>query len=55
MARLEAKIVCETRLGRFAEICLLAADPPFRDDGVIRGLQALRVGADVRRAKRGAS
>ena len=55
LARLEAKIVFETLLERFAEIRLLADDPPFRDNVVIRGLQALPVGADVRRAKRGGS
>jgi pimeloyl-[acyl-carrier protein] synthase len=51
LARLEAKIVFEALLERFEEVRLLADNPPFRDNVVIRGLQALPVGADVRRAK----
>lgn len=51
LARLEAKIVFETLLERFAEIRLLVDNPPFRDNVVIRGLQALPVGASAARAK----
>jgi cytochrome P450 len=51
LARLEAKIVLETLLERFAEVRLLVDNPPFRDNVVIRGLQALPIGAEVRRAK----
>jgi pimeloyl-[acyl-carrier protein] synthase len=52
LARLEAQISFETLLEWFAEIRLLIEDPPFRDNVVIRGLQALPVGADLLHAKR---
>jgi cytochrome P450 len=47
LARLEARIVFETLLERFAEMRLLTADPPFRDNIVLRGLEVLPVGATV--------
>jgi pimeloyl-[acyl-carrier protein] synthase len=55
LARLEARIVFETLLERFAEMHLLTADPPFRDNVVLRGLEALPIGASWSRMKRRAS
>ena len=55
LARLEAKIVFETLLERFVEMHLLTADPPYRDNVVLRGLAALPVGATVERMKPRAS
>jgi cytochrome P450 len=55
LARLEARIVFEMLLERFAEMRLLAEDPPFRDNVVLRGLKALPVGANMSRTKRKAS
>jgi cytochrome P450 len=52
LARLEARITFETLLQRFAEMHLLTPDPPFRDNIVLRGLEALPVGATVARAER---
>jgi pimeloyl-[acyl-carrier protein] synthase len=52
LARLEARIVFETLLERFAEMRLRTAKPPFRDNVVLRGLAELPVGATVPRAKR---
>jgi pimeloyl-[acyl-carrier protein] synthase len=55
LARLEARIVFETLLERFTEIRLLTADPPFRDNIVLRGLEALPIGAPAPRIQRRAS
>jgi cytochrome P450 len=55
LARLEARIVFETLLERFADMRLLTADPPYRDNVVLRGLKALPVGATVPHMKRQAS
>jgi pimeloyl-[acyl-carrier protein] synthase len=55
LARLEARIVFETLLERFADMRLLIADPPYRDNVVLRGLKALPVGATVPHMKRQAS
>jgi pimeloyl-[acyl-carrier protein] synthase len=55
LARLEARIVFETLLERFVEMHLLAADPPFRDNVVLRGLQALPISAAMPRVKSRAS
>jgi cytochrome P450 len=52
LSRLEARITFETLLERFAEMRLLTADPPFRDNIVLRGLETLPVGATVRLAAR---
>jgi pimeloyl-[acyl-carrier protein] synthase len=52
LARLEARIVFETLLERFAAMRLLTADPPFRDNIVLRGLEVLPVGATVPLAER---
>jgi pimeloyl-[acyl-carrier protein] synthase len=52
LARLEARIVFEALLERFTEIHLLIRDPPFRDNVVLRGLQALPIGASISRSKR---
>jgi pimeloyl-[acyl-carrier protein] synthase len=52
LARLEARIVFETLQERFSEMRLLIADPPFRDNIVLRGLEALPVGATLSRAGR---
>jgi cytochrome P450 len=52
LARLEARITFETLLERFAEMRLLTADPPFRDNIVLRGLGVLPVGATVPLAER---
>src|ERR671922_730103 len=52
LARLEASITLETLLERFPEMSLLTADPPFRDNIVLRGLEALPVGATRSRAGR---
>jgi cytochrome P450 len=55
LARLEARIVFQTLLERFAEMHLLVADPPFRDNVVLRGLRELPIGAAVRHTTRRAS
>ena len=47
LARLEARIAFETLLERFAEMRLLRADPPFRDNIVLRGLVVLPIGASM--------
>jgi cytochrome P450 len=47
LARLEAKIAFETLLERFADMRLRTTAPPFRDNIVLRGLEALPVGATV--------
>jgi cytochrome P450 len=52
LARLEARIVFETLLERFAEIRLLTANPPFRDNVVLRGLAELPIRATMRRVRR---
>jgi pimeloyl-[acyl-carrier protein] synthase len=52
LARLEARIVFETLLERFGEMHLLTAEPPFRDNVVLRGLEALPIGTTVPRMKR---
>jgi pimeloyl-[acyl-carrier protein] synthase len=52
LARLESRIVFETLLERFTELRLLAADPPFRDNVVLRGLATLPIGANMPGAKR---
>jgi hypothetical protein len=49
---LEARIALETLLERFAEMCLLTAKPPFRDNVVLRGLAELPVSATMPRVKR---
>jgi pimeloyl-[acyl-carrier protein] synthase len=49
LARLEAKVVFETLLERFTEMHLLTADPPFRDNVVLRGLEVLPIGATMAR------
>ncbi len=55
LSRLEARIVFETLLERFAEMHLLTADPPFRDNVVLRGLEALPIATTAPRLKRRAS
>jgi cytochrome P450 len=55
LARLEAKIAFETLLERFAEMHLRKADPPFGDNIVFRGLEALPIGATTARLQRRAS
>jgi pimeloyl-[acyl-carrier protein] synthase len=55
LARLEARVVFETLSERFAEMHLLTGDPPFRDNVVLRGLEALPIGATVPGMKRHAS
>jgi cytochrome P450 len=55
LARLEARIVFETLLERFTEIHLGIADPPFRDNIVLRGLEALPIATTAPRLKRRAS
>jgi len=45
LARLEAKIAFETLLERFTAMQLRTADPPFRDNVVLRGLEALPISA----------
>jgi pimeloyl-[acyl-carrier protein] synthase len=55
LARLEARVVFETLLERFTEMRLLVADPPFRDNVVLRGLKDLPVGTKMSRTKRKAS
>jgi cytochrome P450 len=52
LARLEARILFETLLERLPEIRLLTADPPFSDNIVLRGLEALPVGAAAPLARR---
>jgi cytochrome P450 len=44
LARLEGRIAFEAMLERFAELRLLTPQPPFKDNIVLRGLQALPVG-----------
>jgi pimeloyl-[acyl-carrier protein] synthase len=51
LARLEARIAFETLLERFTEMHLLTANPPFRDNVVLRGLEALPIGATMARVK----
>ena len=48
----EARITFETLLERFAEMRILTADPPFRDNIVLRGLEVLPIGATVPLAER---
>lgn len=55
LARLEARIVFATLLERFTEMHLLAAEPPFRDNIVLRGLEVLPIGTTVPGLKRRAS
>jgi pimeloyl-[acyl-carrier protein] synthase len=55
LARLEARIVFETLLERFGEMHLLTDEPPFRDNVVLRGLEALPIGTTVPGMKRRAS
>jgi pimeloyl-[acyl-carrier protein] synthase len=52
LARLEARVVFETLLERFSEMRLLTADPPFRDNIVLRGLEVLPVGGTLPLAER---
>ena len=52
LARLEARITFETLLERFPEMSLLTADPPFRDNIVLRGLEVLPVRAAMPLAER---
>jgi cytochrome P450 len=52
LARLEARIVFETLLERFAEMRLLTANPAFRDNVVLRGLAELPIRATMPRVKR---
>jgi len=52
LARLEARILFETLLERFPELRLLTTDPPFSDNIVLRGLEALPVGATTPLARR---
>jgi pimeloyl-[acyl-carrier protein] synthase len=47
LARLEARIAFETLLERFTQIRLLTVNPPFRDNVVLRGLEALPIGATL--------
>ncbi len=44
LARIEGRIAFEAMLERFAELRLLTPQPPFKDNIVLRGLQALPVG-----------
>jgi cytochrome P450 len=52
LARLEAKITFETLLERFADMSLRTADPPFRDNIVLRGLDVLPISTNKPLAKR---
>ena len=52
LARLEARIVIETLLERFAEMRLLTAKPLFRDNVVLRGLAELPMSATMPRVQR---
>jgi cytochrome P450 len=52
LARLEARIVIETLLERFAEMRLLTAKPSFRDNVVLRGLAELPMSATMPRVQR---
>ncbi|HSF32281.1 MAG TPA: cytochrome P450 [Candidatus Tectomicrobia bacterium] len=49
LARLEARIVFETLLERFGQMRLGVANPPFRDNVVLRGLQELPIRTERRR------
>jgi pimeloyl-[acyl-carrier protein] synthase len=55
LARLEARIVFETLVERFTEMHLRITDPPFRDNIVLRGLEALPIATTAPRLKRRAS